>query len=47
VHDRPQDPLGSELKKSYREIADKLGVDEDTVRNRVARLESTILTGWY
>jgi len=40
-------PIQWNTKKSYLEVARKLGVDEETVRNRVKRLkESGFLLGW-
>ena len=48
VHGKPQYPLETDVRKSYRAIAAKLRIDEDTVRNRVARMQrSGILAGWY
>ena len=40
-------PIQWNTKKSYLEVARKLGIDEETVRNRVKRLkESGFLLGW-
>jgi DNA-binding Lrp family transcriptional regulator len=40
-------PIQWNTKKSYLEVAKKLGVDEETVRNRVKRLRETgFLLGW-
>ncbi len=38
VQDRESHPLQSEVRKSFRAVAEKLDVDEATVRNRVRRL---------
>jgi DNA-binding Lrp family transcriptional regulator len=47
VHDKPKYPMQSDIRKSFRAIADKLGVDEDTVRNRFGRMQdSGFVLGW-
>ena len=36
----------SDVRISYKTVADKLRVDEDTVRNRIEALEGGLLSGW-
>ncbi len=41
VHDRQAHPLQSEVRKSFRTVAERLKVDEGTVRNRIRKLLKT------
>lgn len=41
VHDREAHPLQSEVRKSFRTVAERLNVDEGTVRNRIRKLLKT------
>ncbi len=46
-HGRTGPPLGSDIRRSYRSVARKLGIDEVTIRNRIKRLQqSGFLKGW-
>lgn len=46
-HSRTGLPLESDIRRSYRSVAKKLGIDEVTIRNRINRLQqSGFLKGW-